>query len=117
MEKKNWVIILLTTIFIFTFLATPVYAGAKNRYLWEGVAIGVGAAILGHAIISSTCGPYSAGVHVYSGPPPVYYPPPVYCVPPSVYYVVPPPPAVYYGPPPYSNGPCVKYSPHHHRYR
>ncbi|MDM8522236.1 hypothetical protein QUF80_02600 [Desulfococcaceae bacterium HSG8] len=33
-------------------LAPPVLAGSKQRHRWQGVAIGVGAAMLGHAIIS-----------------------------------------------------------------
>ena len=31
----------------------PALAGSKQRHRWEGVAIGVGAAILGHALINS----------------------------------------------------------------
>ncbi|WP_319525560.1 hypothetical protein [uncultured Desulfosarcina sp.] len=47
--KKRFSIIavLLTSI---TLVAAPVFAGSKQQHRWEGVAIGLGAAILGHAI-------------------------------------------------------------------
>lgn len=36
----------------------PAAAGDKQRHRWEGVAIGVGAAILGHALMHSSDDPY-----------------------------------------------------------
>jgi hypothetical protein len=63
--------------------ASPASAGDKQRHRWEGVAIGVGAAILGHAILSDfrdrECRAPEP-VHVYKrgrwhrhpGPPPTY---------------------------------------------
>jgi len=32
-------------------IITPAHAGSRQRHRWEGVAIGIGAAVLGHAII------------------------------------------------------------------
>ncbi len=45
-------------------IASPALAGSKQRHRWEGVAIGVGAAILGHAL-------YQA--HHHHQPSPVVY--------------------------------------------
>ena len=105
MKKKKLLIACLTVTFFFSALVPSVWARDKNQYRWEGVAIGLGAAILGHAIISSSCGSLSGTVHVYESSPPVYYapPPPVYYAPPAqpqVYYAPPPPPPAYYVLPP-----------------
>lgn len=43
------------------FTTTSGWAGSKQRYRWEGVAIGVGAAVLGGALLSGCVGvPYAA---------------------------------------------------------
>lgn len=34
-------------------VTVPVHAGSEQQHRWEGVAIGVGAAILGHALLTS----------------------------------------------------------------
>lgn len=44
---------LLVAICLTAFISVPAFAGEKQRHRWEGVAIGVGAAILGHAILSN----------------------------------------------------------------
>jgi len=52
MKKKNLFILLITTILCVSFLTSSAWAGSRQRYRWEGVAIGIGAAILGNAIFS-----------------------------------------------------------------
>ncbi len=48
---KRIMISLIAVLVCITFVTPPVWAGSKQRRRWEGVAIGVGAAILGHALI------------------------------------------------------------------
>lgn len=48
---KKLLTIILLTFFTIGMTAPSALAGAKQRHRWEGVAIGVGAAILGHAIV------------------------------------------------------------------
>lgn len=50
MKIKKLLIGLFVTLIAVTLISTPAMAGSKQRHRWEGVAIGVGAAILGHAI-------------------------------------------------------------------
>jgi len=50
MKKKNLFALLLTTILCISFLIPSVWAGSKQRHRWQGVAIGLGTAILGNAI-------------------------------------------------------------------
>ncbi|MBS3756180.1 MAG: hypothetical protein KGY56_10835 [Desulfobacterales bacterium] len=50
---KKIFISLFVVVCLVSFASTPAFAGDKQRHRWEGVAIGVGAAILGHAILSS----------------------------------------------------------------
>ncbi len=86
---------------VFIALSVPsATAGSKQRHRWEGVAIGVGATILGSAIISSHHYPNRVcRERVYHRRRPVrevyYYPAPTYSVP---VYTAPPP--VQYSPPP-----------------
>lgn len=83
--------VVLTTALCVSLMVTSAWAGPKQRYRWEGVAIGVGAAILGNALFNPS---YCA----QPAPAPVYYSaPPVYVRPAPVYYG---PTVVYYGPPP-----------------
>lgn len=44
---------LIVMVVCFSLAAPPVWAGSKQRRRWEGVAIGIGAAILGHALINN----------------------------------------------------------------
>lgn len=53
MGMKKLIVGLVLTVFAVASLASPALAGAKQRHRWEGVAIGVGAAILGHAIFQA----------------------------------------------------------------
>lgn len=41
-------------IFLVSMVVPSAYAGSKQRHRWQGVAIGLGAAILGHSIINSS---------------------------------------------------------------
>ncbi len=63
MNKKKVFIIMLTSILVFCYAATSAWAGPKQRYRWEGVAIGVGAAIVGSTLINHY------GCSSYYGPP------------------------------------------------
>ena len=55
---KKLIILLTAMIFFLTFFTNPVFAGSKQHYRWEGVAIGLGAAILGSALINSSQSSY-----------------------------------------------------------
>lgn len=77
MKKKKIFIIIFTTILGLSFVVTSAWAGSKQRYRWEGVAIGIGTAIVGSALINqyrcySYCGPplYYSFYYSYHGPPP-----------------------------------------------
>jgi hypothetical protein len=50
MKSKKRLISLVIVLFSIALFASSTMAGSKQRHRWEGVAIGVGAAILGHAI-------------------------------------------------------------------
>ncbi|MCP4107191.1 MAG: hypothetical protein GY749_16895 [Desulfobacteraceae bacterium] len=50
---KKLSVYFIVFVLCFTLSATSALAGSKQRHRWEGVAIGVGAAILGHAIIKN----------------------------------------------------------------
>jgi len=52
MEKKNLFIILTTLILCLSLMKPAAWAGNVQRNRWEGVAIGIGAAILGSALIN-----------------------------------------------------------------
>lgn len=47
---KKTGIISLMIIFLVSFSMSPALAGSKERYRWQGAAIGLGAAALGHVI-------------------------------------------------------------------
>lgn len=71
---KKLIILSMMTVFFLSLSTGPVFAGSKERYRWQGAAIGIGAAILGSAIINS----YKSEpvrvieheTHYYSYPPP-----------------------------------------------
>ncbi|MBC2743156.1 MAG: hypothetical protein HGJ93_08930 [Desulfosarcina sp.] len=50
MKTKKLLISLIMVVFGITLVSSSAMAGSKQRHRWEGVAIGVGAAILGNAI-------------------------------------------------------------------
>ncbi|MDM8551669.1 hypothetical protein QUF72_16400 [Desulfobacterales bacterium HSG2] len=49
---KKFFVTLIVAVVCLSFSAASVWAGSKQRRRWEGVAIGIGAAILGHALIN-----------------------------------------------------------------
>ena len=49
--KKITVLLMIMALGL-TFAAQPAIAGSKQRYRWQGVASGVGASILGHALFN-----------------------------------------------------------------
>lgn len=50
---KKAIGLLVIMILCLSLAAPSAFAGSKQRYRWQGVAMGVGAAILGHAIYQS----------------------------------------------------------------
>lgn len=50
-KKKIWTVITIGLVCFFLIIPSS-WAGAEQRHRWEGVAIGVGAAILGHALFN-----------------------------------------------------------------
>jgi hypothetical protein len=123
MKNKKVSVVMVVTMLCVCFVATSAWAGPKQRYRWEGVAIGVGAAILGNALFNACYSPSPSPAPVYYSTPPVLYrPAPVYYSSPPVYCG---PPPVYYRSGPFYSGPAVVlpyrgYRPHHrrpHRYR
>ncbi|MBW2266259.1 MAG: hypothetical protein JRF28_08905 [Deltaproteobacteria bacterium] len=86
--KKQISIFVLVTALLLLFSVDPVWAGSRARYRWEGVAIGLGAAIIGSALIHCYEPQYSSSMVFYDRPPVRYVPPPVYVRPPVkvIYY-------------------------------
>jgi hypothetical protein len=105
MKNKKLSMVMITTVLCLALMVTSAWAGPEQRYRWEGVAIGLGAAILGNALFNAPYYAQPAPAPVYYSAPPVYYrPAPVYYSPPPVYYG---PPLVYYRPAPAYYGPPV----------
>ena len=67
MENRIRWIIPVVAIAVLTLAATPSWAGSKQQHRWEGVAIGIGAAILGSALI------HHHGIHVNAPATVVHY--------------------------------------------
>ena len=66
MKTTKTLIVALTAVLSLGMICTSVWAGSKQQHRWEGIAIGVGAAIVGSALINH---------HAYgypSGPPVVF---------------------------------------------
>jgi hypothetical protein len=72
---KKTVMASLAMIFFMSLFVNPVFAGSKQRYQWQGVAMGLGAAILGSAIINSCSAPEPVTV-IRHEPYPCSYSPP-----------------------------------------
>lgn len=53
MKTKQLLLILLVALIGTAMVSSSALAGSKQKHRWEGVAIGVGAAILGHAIFQA----------------------------------------------------------------
>lgn len=88
MKNKKLLITMFTTMLCCSFLLTSAWAGAEQRYRWEGIAIGIGAAVLGNALFNACCYSQPGPAPVcYSPPPVVYYSPGPPCfTPPVAYY-------------------------------
>jgi len=63
MKTTKKLIILIAVVLCSGLISTSVWAGSKQQHRWEGVAIGVGAVIVGSALINH----HSYGYH--NGPP------------------------------------------------
>ena len=48
---KKIIISLVTAVFCLALITPSAFAGARQRNIWEGVAIGAGAVLLGHALL------------------------------------------------------------------
>jgi len=92
MKNKRAVMVILTTTLCCSFLVTSAWAGSKQRHRWEGVAIGVGAAILGAALLNSCYYTQTPRPVYYKSRPLYYRPAPVYYRPVVVSYTLGPPP-------------------------
>ncbi len=51
MNKKSFLVFVFIALFTVSLLSAPAQAGSAQRYRWEGVAIGIGAAILGSVLL------------------------------------------------------------------
>lgn len=51
---KKTLTLMFVMIFLLSLSVSSAFAGSKQRYRWQGVAMGVGAAILGNAILNSS---------------------------------------------------------------
>ncbi|MFH1489088.1 MAG: hypothetical protein ABII06_09300, partial [Pseudomonadota bacterium] len=60
MKKKNVFTLWLALVLCVSLMATSVWAGPKQRHRWQGVAIGVGAAVLGTALLKAYQAPRPA---------------------------------------------------------
>ena len=69
MKTKKLFMSMVIGAFAILLVSSPALAGSKQRYRWEGVAIGVGAALLGHVIYRSHhAQPQPQVVYVHPGP-------------------------------------------------
>ena len=76
MKKRIW-IIALVTILVPIVIAQSAWAGSKQRYRWEGVAIGLGVAVLGN-VLTQAYGGYAQPAYARCYQPAYrYVPPPV----------------------------------------
>jgi hypothetical protein len=78
MKKRNLIIIITASVFTLIFVLPSAWAGSPQQYRWEGVAIGVGAAIVGSVLLNNClyAHPPTRVVYRYVSPlPHRYYPP------------------------------------------
>ncbi|OGP59269.1 MAG: hypothetical protein A2V65_07770 [Deltaproteobacteria bacterium RBG_13_49_15] len=74
MIKKKIILAVIVIAISFFLVGNNVWAGSPQRHRWEGVAIGIGAALVGSAIFNHHHyqRPLPAPVPVYQYPPPCY---------------------------------------------
>lgn len=80
MKKRDLSILLITALLCVSFLIPSAWAGSKQKHRWEGVAIGIGATILGCALFKQ----YHDDTY-YSHHKPAVVPAPAYRHPPPRY--------------------------------
>ena len=78
MKKKSLLVLVLVTVFSLMLLSTPAKAGSKQSHRWEGVAMGIGAAILGSTLYNlhknyTECRPAPRPRHAYRHPRPRHH--------------------------------------------
>lgn len=56
---KRVPVLVLSILFLSSIVTSSAFAGSKQRYRWQGVAIGVGAAVLGYTVLNSYRGNHS----------------------------------------------------------
>ncbi|MEA3487024.1 MAG: hypothetical protein U9R20_05140 [Thermodesulfobacteriota bacterium] len=71
MNAKKAGVMIVVVVMLISLVSLPAWARSAQHYRWEGVAIGIGAAIIGSAILDSCCHPrYGAYAYNYPPPPP-----------------------------------------------
>ena len=70
MKTKKFLVAALVVGLSVSLLAPAAWAGARQHHRWEGVAIGLGAAVLGSALLAPFVQAQPARVEVYHAPPP-----------------------------------------------
>ncbi|MEJ2039661.1 MAG: hypothetical protein P8X55_12130 [Desulfosarcinaceae bacterium] len=60
MKKKKYIVIMITAFFTVFAFSAPALAGSPQQHRWEGVAIGIGAVLLGKALFDASQRPYAA---------------------------------------------------------
>ena len=70
MKNKTITIIFLTILLCFFLVIPSSWAGSKERHRWEGVAIGLGAAVVGSVLLNNYSSPPKRHVHIYHYSPP-----------------------------------------------
>ena len=70
MKKKNLIIMIIASVFMLIFMLPSAWAGSPRQYRWEGVAIGLGAAVVGSALLNNRLYAYppTRVAYRYAGP-------------------------------------------------
>ena len=76
MKQKSLIIILITIVLSLSLIVSSAWAGSKQRHRWEGVAIGIGAAVVGSALLHNYSPPPPKVVYRYGPHRPLHYYPP-----------------------------------------
>ena len=70
MKRRHVLITAIAGALILVMIGQPVWAGSKQRHRWEGVAIGLGAAVLGSALLHQRHYRRPIPDRIYLDPPP-----------------------------------------------
>ncbi len=70
MRRRNLFIAVVVSILLISLFSQPVWASSSQRHRWEGVMIGLGAAMLGGAILHHRHHSKPAPGYIYLDPPP-----------------------------------------------